>query len=58
MKKAIYEKCKTITSWPQMRSFDPEIKSYIWMTLVLILCNIASEVLARKARKRNRNYTD
>lgn len=51
MTKAIYEKCKTITSWSKMRSFYPEIKSNIWMPLVLILFNIALEVLVRTSKQ-------
>ena len=51
MTKAIYEKCKPITSWSKMRSFYPEINSNIWMPLVLILFNIALEVLARTSKQ-------
>lgn len=51
MTEAIYGKCKTITSWPKTRSFYPEIESNIWTPLVLILFNIALEVLARTSKQ-------
>lgn len=51
MTEAIYGKCKTITLWSKTRRFYPEIKSNIWMPLVLILFNIALEVLARTSKQ-------
>lgn len=51
MTEAIYGKCKTITLWSKTRHFYPEIKSNIWTPLMLILFNIALEVLARTSKQ-------